>query len=357
MKQEKVRLSDKQTKSAAVTRDRFGFDVQALQEYLSRHVGGVGRDLSLRCIAGGQSNPTYFLESGSRRLVLRKRPDGDLLPSAHMVDREYRVQSALRDTGVAVPEMVHFCDDPAIVGTPFYVMEHVQGRVLHDNGLPDIPKPQRRAFFDALARMLAEIHKVDIAAAGLSDFGRAGGFAARQISRWTRQWELSRSGANADVETLARWLPRNLPDEDHTTLVHGDFRLGNVMFHPDEPRIVAVLDWELSTLGHPLVDLAHTCVYTWFMGRKDYGQGLLDVDRKAEALPEMDEFATLYFTAAGRNDRLTRFYLALALFRTAVIFEGIASRARKGNAASRDAADVGRLAPVLAARGAALVGA
>ncbi|MFP1630538.1 phosphotransferase family protein [Zhengella sp. ZM62] len=337
--------------------NRFEFDTRVLLTYLARHVGGLGGDLVLRRIAGGQSNPTYFLESGSRRLVLRKRPGGDLLPSAHMVDREYRVQAALRNTGVAVPEMVHFCDDPAIIGTPFYVMEHVQGRVLHDNGLPDIPKPERRAYFDALARMLAEIHKVDIAAAGLSDFGRAGGFAARQIRRWTRQWELSRSGANADVETLAQWLPRNLPDEDRTTLVHGDFRLGNVMFHPVEPRIVAVLDWELSTLGHPLVDLAHTCVYTWFMGRNDYGRGLLDVDRAAGALPEMDEFTALYFEAAGRDNRLTRFYLALALFRNAVIFEGIASRARQGNAASRDAADVGRLAPVLAARGAALVGA
>ncbi|WP_205853256.1 phosphotransferase family protein [Zhengella mangrovi] len=334
---------------------RTDIDRQALLDHLAHAVEGMGDDLELRRIAGGQSNPTYFLDSGSRSLVLRKRPGGDLLPSAHMVDREFRVQSALRNTDVSVPSMVHFCDDPAVIGTQFYVMERVEGRVLHDNCLPGIAKPERRAYFRALAGMLARIHKVDPDAVGLSDFGKAGGFAARQIARWTRQWELSRTSANADIEALVRWLPRNLPEADRTTLVHGDFRLGNVMFHPTEPRIVAVLDWELSTLGHPLVDLAHTCIYTWFMSRAEYGRGLLDVDLEAEALPDMDEFTSLYFGAAGGDGRLTRFYLALALFRNAIIFEGIASRARQGNAVSTDAAEVGRLAPVLAARGAALI--
>lgn len=342
-------------KTLSVPPSQTTIDTSALRAYLARHVDGLGSGVVLQRIAGGQSNPTFFLDSGSRRLVLRKQPEGDLLPSAHMIDREFRVQSALRGTGTEVPAMVHYCDDPAIIGTRFYVMERVEGRVLHDNRLPEIPKADRRAYFAALAGMLAAIHRVDIDAAGLSGYGRTGGFAARQIARWTRLWELSRTTDNADVEALAHWLPRNLPDEDRTTLVHGDFRLGNVMFHPTEPRIVAVLDWELSTLGHPLADLAHTCVYTWFMGRDEYGRGLLDVDRKTEALPEMDEFTGLYFDAAGREDRLTRFYLALALFRNAIIFEGIASRARQGNAASRDAARVGRLAPVLAARGAALI--
>lgn len=334
---------------------RTDIDRQALLDHLAQAVEGMGDDLELRRIAGGQSNPTYFLDSGSRSLVLRKRPGGDLLPSAHMVDREFRVQSALRNTDVSVPDVVHFCDDPAVIGTQFYVMERVEGRVLHDNCLPGIAKPERGAYFRALAGMLARIHKVDTDAVGLSDFGKAGGFAARQIARWTRQWELSRTSANADIEALVRWLPRNLPEADRTTLVHGDFRLGNVMFHPTEPRIVAVLDWELSTLGHPLVDLAHTCIYTWFMRRAEYGRGLLDVDLEAEALPDMDEFTSLYFGTAGGDGGLTRFYLALALFRNAIIFEGIASRARQGNAVSTDAAEVGRLAPVLAARGAALI--
>lgn len=331
------------------------FSTRALLGYLSGRIEGLGGDIELRQISGGQSNPTYFLDSGSRRLVLRKRPVGDLLPSAHMVDREFRVQSALRDTSVAVPEMVHFCDDPDIIGTQFYVMERVDGRVLHDNGLPDIPKVERRGYFEALARMLAEVHKVDIEAVGLLDFGKPGGFAARQISRWTRQWELSRSADNAAIDKLIEWLPSNLPDEDRTTLVHGDFRLGNVMFHPTEPRIVAVLDWELSTLGHPLVDLAHSCIYTWYMSGKEYGRGLLCAEREAEGLPDMEDFTEMYFDAVGHTEPLARFYLVLALFRSAVIFEGIANRARQGNAASADAAEVGRLAPALAARGVALI--
>lgn len=330
-------------------------DTTALAAYLSGKVPGLGHDLALRQIAGGQSNPTFFLDSGRRRLVLRKRPAGELLPSAHAVDREYRVQSALRDSDVAVPEMVHFCDDEEVIGTQFYLMERAEGRVLHDNNLREIPRAERRAYFEALARMLAAIHSVDVKAAGLEDFGKQGGFAARQIARWTRQWELSRNGDNAAIDKLVAWLPENLPGEDRTTLVHGDFRLGNVMFHPTEPRIVAVLDWELSTLGHPLADLAHTCIYTWYMRGDEYGRGLLDADREVERLPAMDEFTRAYSEAAGRSEPLTRFYLALALFRNAVIFEGIASRARQGNAASRDAAQVGRLAPALAARGAALI--
>jgi aminoglycoside phosphotransferase (APT) family kinase protein len=330
-------------------------DTAALLAYLSGKVSGLGHDIALTQIAGGQSNPTFFLDSGTRRLVLRKRPAGDLLPSAHAVDREFRVQAALCDTDVAVPEMVHFCEDEEVIGTQFYLMERVEGRVLHDNSLREIPPEERRAYFEALARMLAAIHSIDVATVGLEDFGKKGGFAARQIARWTRQWELSRSGDNAAIDRLVKWLPENLPSEDRTTLVHGDFRLGNVMFHPAEPRIVAVLDWELSTLGHPLADLAHTCIYTWYMRGNEYGRGLLDADREVESLPAMDEFTRVYSETVGCSEPLTRFYLALALFRNAVIFEGIASRARQGNAASRDAAQVGKLAPALAARGAALI--
>lgn len=338
-----------------VQQSQNDIDTAALSLYLADKMEGLGPTMTLTQIGGGQSNPTFYLDSGSRRLVLRKRPPGDLLPSAHAVDREYRVQAALDGSGVAVPKMEYFCEDPAVIGTQFYVMERVDGRVFHDNALPEIPAAERRAYFDALAQMLAEIHLVEIAAAGLSDYGKTGGFAARQIARWKKQWELSCSEPNAAIDSLMEWLPRNLPDEDRTTLVHGDFRLGNVMFHPTEPRIVAVLDWELSTLGHPMADLAHTCIYTWFMRRDEYGRGLLGEDQGAYGLPEMEEFTQFYFQATGREEPLTRFYLALALFRNAVIFEGIASRARQGNAAAGNAAEAGRLAPALAERGAALI--
>lgn len=331
------------------------FDSAALAAYLRGRIPGMGPEISLRPISGGQSNPTFFLDSGDRRLVLRKRPAGELLPSAHAVDREYRVQAALAGTGVAVPEMVLYCDDPAVLGTEFYVMERVEGRVLTDTRLTVIPRAGRMAYFDAMADMLAAIHRVDVDARGLGDFGRTGGFAARQIGRWTKQWELSRTAPNPDIERLIDWLPRHLPAEDRTTLVHGDFRLGNVMFAPEAPRIVAVLDWELSTLGHPLADLAHFCVFTWFMSPEDYGRGLHGVDLAGEGLPSMEEGVARYFRMAGEDGPLATFYLALALFRNAVIFEGIASRARQGNASSENAAEVGRLAPALAARGAALI--
>lgn len=330
-------------------------DTQKLAGWLRPRLDGIGPDLTLRQISGGQSNPTYFLDSGSRKLVLRRRPDGVLLPSAHAVDREYRVQAALQGTGVAVPQMLLYSEDRSIVGTEFYVMERVDGRVLHDNTLPDIPKPERRAYFNALAATLAAVHSVDVEGTGLTGFGKAGGFATRQIGRWTKQWDLSDPEPNADIARLIDWLPRNLPADDRTTLVHGDFRLGNVMFHPTEPRIVAVLDWELSTLGHPLADLAHTCVYTWFMSPSEYGSGLRGEDPAAYGLPDLTEFTDSYFAAAGHDGSLSTFWLALALFRNAVIFEGIAARARQGNASAANAAEVGALAPRLAALGAELI--
>lgn len=323
-------------------------NTQALLTWLAPRLEGLGPELSLRPISGGQSNPTYFLDSGRRQLVLRRRPDGALLPSAHAVDREYRVQKALHGCGVAVPEMLLYSEDPGPVGTPFYVMERVAGRVLHDNRLPEIARDERRGYFTALAQMLAAIHQVDVKAAGLGDFGRPGAFASRQIARWTRQWALSEPEPSRDINHLATWLPQHLPEDDRTTLVHGDFRLGNVMFAENSPQIVAVLDWELSTLGHPMADLAHACVYTWFMAPQDYGRGLRGLDANVLGLPKMDEFTKTYFQARGVAGRLDRFWLVLALYRNAVIFEGIAARARQGNASAGNAAEVGALAPALA---------
>lgn len=323
-------------------------DPRALAAWLAPHLPGLGPDLSLQQISGGQSNPTYFLDSGSRKLVLRRRPDGALLPSAHAVDREYRVQKALLGRGVAVPEVLLYSEDPGPVGTSFYIMERVAGRVLTDNRLPGIPPAERRGYFTALAQMLAAIHQVDVASAGLGDFGRSGDFARRQIARWTRQWALSDPQPSRDIDHLAAWLPQNVPQDDCITLVHGDFRLGNVMFAPEGPQIVAVLDWELSTLGHPMADLAHACVYTWMMGPQEYGRGLRGLETAALGLPDMGEFTEAYFRARGTEGQLDRFWLVLALYRNAVIFEGIAARARQGNASAENAADVGALAPALA---------
>jgi len=305
-------------------------------------------------IGGGQSNPTYFLTYENAELVLRKRPVGDLLPSAHAVDREYRVQRAVTQHGVLVPRMRFFEADTSVIGTAFYIMDRMGGVVDQDSRLTNRPKAQRRGIYSHMAEMLARVHSVDIAAAELSDFGKHGNFFQRQIARWTKQWELSRDGEQAAFVVLADWLPRHSPQDDLTTLVHGDFRTGNVMLHPTEPQVTAVLDWELSTLGHPMADLAHTCAFTWFISQDEYG-GLFDVDLVALDLPTMGDFVEDYIRASGRSERLSRFHLAFALFRSAVIFEGIADRARRGNAASPDAEAVGRIAPKLAERGAALI--
>jgi aminoglycoside phosphotransferase (APT) family kinase protein len=331
------------------------FDEDRLDAYLRGRLAGLSGDITVEKISGGQSNPTYLLHYDNAELVLRKRPPGDILPSAHAVDREYRVQKAVADHGVPVPVMRLYEADESVVGTAFYVMDRVEGLVLHDNTLAALPKSRRRPVYDAMAGVLARIHSVDIAAAGLSDFGKQGGFFERQIARWTRQYSLSRTTDTAAFDDLIEWLPRHLPDDQTTTLVHGDFRTGNMILHPAEPRVNAVLDWELSTLGHPLADLAHSCVYIWMMNQNEFGVGLRDVNLDALGLPTMQDFVETYTRARGTRDRLTRFHLAFALFRNAVIFEGIADRARRGNAASPDAEAVGRIAPILAERGAALI--
>lgn len=336
-------------------RDAHDLDARRIDDWLQARLQGLRGPLRIERIGGGQSNPTYFLTYDTRRLVLRRRPDGDILPSAHAVDREYRVQAALASTPVKVPQVLLYEDDPGIVGSAFYLMERVEGRVFHDNTLRALPPADRRPVYADMAAMLAEIHRVDTAAVGLSDFGRQGGYFARQLSRWTRQWHLSSTRRLDAIDRLVAWLPANMPDDDTTTLVHGDFRTGNMILHPTEPRIAAVLDWELSTLGNPLADLAHSCVYIWMMNADEFGVGLRDVDLAAEGLPTMQDFIADYACAAGRDAQLTRWHLAFALFRNAVIFEGIADRARRGNAASGNADEVGRIAPALAERGAALI--
>ncbi|MFG1297813.1 phosphotransferase family protein [Xanthobacter variabilis] len=330
----------------------FGFDVAALDAYLKATIPGLAGTPRLTPIAGGQSNPTFFVDYDNRALVLRKQPPGELLPSAHAIDREYRIIRALAQTDVPVPPALLYCEDRAVIGTPFYVMEKVDGRVFHDCTLPGVEPEERRAMYRAMAKTLAAFHNVDVAAVGLSDFGKPGNYFSRQIGRWTRQWVLSRTRDDENIEHLTTWLPAHIPADDTTTLVHGDYRIGNLMFHPTEPRVVAVLDWELSTLGHPLADLAH-CAMAWVSQPDEYG-GIAGLDLKALGIPELSDFVADYAALARHGQELTDFHKAFALFRWAVIFEGIAARAKAGNANSANAADTGRLAAAFARRAADL---
>jgi aminoglycoside phosphotransferase (APT) family kinase protein len=330
-------------------------DPEPVEHFLKERIEGLEGTLDIVPVRGGQSNPTFVLEFANRRLVLRKRPVGELLPSAHAVDREYRVQKALQDSGVPVPRMFLLHIEPDVVGTAFYVMEHVEGRVFHDCALPDVPAEERGEMYRSAAATLAKLHAVDVETAGLADFGRPGGYFARQVARWHKQWRLSAIAPNSDIDAVAGWLSRNIPEEGGTaSIAHGDFRVGNLMFHPTEPRVVAVLDWELATLGEPLADLAHFCAFTWHMRPEEYG-GLMEMDLSRLGLPEADAFCEDYFAAGSRTDRLQPFHLLFALFRNAAIFEGIAARARAGNATAENAPTVGRLGRVLARRAAELL--
>ncbi len=324
------------------------FDRGRLDRFLRGRLPGLGGEMLIERIAGGQSNPTFFVTYPDRRLVLRKKPDGPVLPSAHAVDREYRVLTALGETAVPVPRTILYTDDEEIVGTPFYLMERLDGRVVHDNALPGFAPAERRAVYLSMAETLALLHAVDFAALGLGDFGRPGGYFSRQIARWTRQWELSKTRELADIERLIDWLPAHVPADDAAAIVHGDFRLGNLMLHPTEPRVVGILDWELSTLGHPLADLAHAAM-AWHSTPAEFG-GLVGLDRAALDIPEESAFLDAYGAVASHGLRLEPFHHAMALFRFAVIFEGIAARARAGNAAADNAAEVGRLSARFARR-------
>lgn len=329
------------------------FDIQRLSDYLSDHLGGGGVSL-LEKIPGGMSNPTYFMDFGGSRYVLRKQPPGKLLPSAHAIDREYRVIQALDSTDVPVPVAVHYCEDREIIGTPFYVMERLEGRVFHDNSLPDQTPAERGAIFEAMNATLANLHLVDIDAVGLGDYGRRGGFIERQVARWTGQYEKGKTREIAEIPQLGTWLTENQPRSDETTLVHGDFRLGNLIFHPTKPEVIGVLDWELSTLGHPLSDLGYNLM-TWSMLPEEY-DGLGGRDLKALGIPDMHAYASRYFELRGLDDQYDPFYTAFAFFRLAVIFEGIVSRAAQGNQVSGNADHVAHMSRACAVHGLRLAG-
>lgn len=325
------------------------FDPEALRSALAGPLGPAGGVFRLTRIGGGQSNPTYFLDWAERRLVLRKQPTGPILPGAHAVDREYRVLAALHPIGVPVPRPVLFHADPAALGTPFYLMERVDGRIFTDTSLADLPAGARRGIWMAVADALARMHAVRPEAVGLADFGRPGSYFERQIARWDKQYRGSPSGPIPEIERLHAWLIANLPPDDGlVSLCHGDFRLGNLIFHPTEPRVIAILDWELSTLGHPLADLGF-CAMPWHSAPDEYG-GLLGLDRAAMQLPDEDEFVARYRAGNPAAPPLLPFHKVFALFRFAVIFVGIADRARAGTAAAPEAAALAPLARRFAIR-------
>lgn len=326
-----------------------GLDTDALRDYLEQALGLSGAP-EVEQIAGGQSNPTYFVTCGGARMVLRKQPGGELMKGAHAVDREYRVLSALADTDVPVPETLAYCDDPSVLGTPFYLMKRIEGRVFHDTSLPGLTPAERQAVYFSMAETMARLHAVRPEEVGLSDFGRPGSYFERQVARWGRQWRASESSDIPEIDRLEAWLLENMPPDDGcVSIAHGDFRLGNLIFHPHEPRVVGVLDWELSTLGHPLADLGFCCM-TWRSTPDEYG-GICGLDLAALGIPSRERFVEEYYRHAPEAPPLLPFHEAFALFRFAVIFVGIADRARQGIAVSKEAAALAPLARAFARRG------
>lgn len=329
---------------------RAPLPVKALARYLKAQ-GLVGNErLTLCPLPGGQSNPTFRFKSGSHQYVLRKKPPGQLIASAHAIDREYRVMKALQNSGVPVPRVLCYCDDEAVIGTPFYVMAFLEGRVLVDQSLPGMTPQARSAIYCEMNRVIAALHSVDYAAADLAGFGRPGNYFARQISRWSRQCQESTLPVNDAVRRLMEWLPEHIPASDETTLVHGDYRLDNLVFHPTEPRVIGVLDWELSTLGHPLADFSYQCM-SWTIPPALW-RGIAGLDLAALGIPTEAEYVAMYAKATGRDPaEHWDFYLAYNLFRMAAILHGIAQRSADGNAAAADATETGRKAGPLAELG------
>lgn len=330
--------------------DRMRFDVDRLEAYLCEHIEGFSAPIEVEQFSGGQSNPTFLLKAGGNRYVLRKKPPGKLLPSAHAVDREFRVISALYPTDVPVARPYCLCEDDSIIGTAFYIMDYVKGRVLWDGLLPDYSAKQRRAIYSELNRVIAALHSVDYESVGLTEFGRPGNYIARQINRWTKQYRASETEHIEAMENLIKWLPDNIPAAEETTVVHGDFRLDNVIFHPTEPRILAVLDWELSTLGHPLADFAYHCM-TWRLVPGEF-RGIGGVDLKPLGIPSEEEYVEMYCKSTGRSaiDNWD-FYIAYNMFRLAGILQGIMGRVKDGTAASAHAAEQGKRARPMAEAG------
>jgi aminoglycoside phosphotransferase (APT) family kinase protein len=324
-------------------------DETALGAYLREHVPQMRGPIALEPLSGGQSNPTFRLRADGQSYVLRKQPEGELLPSAHAVDREYRVISALGKTDVPVPRTYCFCEDRSVIGTPFFVMEFADGRHFWDPALPELDAEERGALWDDINGVIARLHGVDYAAIGLADYGKAGNYFARQIGRWSKQYRASETETIDAMDRLIDWLPRNIIADDASSIVHGDFRLDNLIVHRTEPRVIAVLDWELSTLGHPLADFSYH-VMVWRVSQEQF-RGMAGQDLASLGIPSEREYVDRYAARTGRariDPRDWEFCMVFSMFRLAAIMQGIAKRALIGTSADQNAADVGRRARVIA---------
>lgn len=340
--------------------DQHAFDVGALQAHLQQHLGGFAGPLSVEQFKGGQSNPTFKLVTPGATYAMRCKPGpvAKLLPSAHAIEREFRVMSALRGSGVPVPTMHLLCEDESVIGRAFYVMEFVQGRVLWDQTLPGMSPAERGAIYDEMNRVIAALHSVDVRAAGLDTYGKPGNYFERQIGRWSKQYVASITEPIEAMDRLMEWLPAHMPasakDESQVSVVHGDYRLDNLVFHPTEPRILAVLDWELSTLGHPLADFSYHCM-SWHIAPGQF-RGIGGCDLAALGIPDERAYVRRYCERTGRPDPEAvmadwNFYLAYNLFRMAGILQGIAKRVVDGTASSAQAVSAGAGARPLAEMG------
>jgi aminoglycoside phosphotransferase (APT) family kinase protein len=325
------------------TAEQHELPLARLETWMRDHIEGFRGPLAAEQFEGGQSNPTYKLLSSAGSYVLRSKPLGQLLPSAHAVDREYRVMRALSGTEVPVPEVHALCEDDAVIGSAFYVMEFLDGRIFWDPRLPGLSPAERQAMFDSMNSVIAALHSVDHVKVGLAEFGRPGNYMGRQVARWSRQYQASETEKQPAMDRLIEWLPRHLPPEGASRIVHGDYRIDNLIFHPTEPRVIGVLDWELSTIGDPLADFAYHAM-AWRVTPELF-RGLAGVDLAALGIPTEDDYVAAY-CARTHHSRTPdwEFYMVYSLFRLAAIMQGIAKRAIDGTAASPEAVELGRRA-------------
>ncbi len=333
------------SKGTTPVRKAHRFHTERLAEYMRQNVDDFSGPIEVEQFKGGQSNPTYLVRAGGKRYVMRRKPPGKLLPSAHAVDREYRVITALQTTDVPVAKTYALCMDEAVIGTAFYLMDYIDGRIFWNPALPEVKAAERAAIYEEINRVIAALHRVDYQAIRLGNYGKPGSYFARQIDRWTRQYRASETEKIEAMDNLIAWLPQHIPAGDETCIVHGDFRIDNLIFHPSQPRVLAVLDWELSTLGHPLADFGYLCM-AWRLA-PDQFRGLAGLDLKALGIPTEGEFRAAYCWRVGRDalpEKEWEYYLAFNMFRLAAILQGVLRRALQGNASNQDALEMGRRA-------------